>query len=83
LFGIRASRSVTLLLNAEVAQALAKLEFPHIYPDPEARRLRAALAADCGVPADNLMAGASKASRGAARWLLRDVRAQAVEQTRS
>lgn len=40
-----------------MALALAKLEFPHIYPDPEARRLRAALAADCGVPAENLLAG--------------------------
>ena len=47
-----------LFPTAEVALALAKLEFPHIYPDPEARRLRAALAADCGVPAENLMAGA-------------------------
>lgn len=43
---------------AEVAQELAKLQFPHIYPDPEARRLRAALAEDCGVPAEYIMAGA-------------------------
>ncbi len=43
--------------RAEVAQALAALEFPHIYPDPEARRLRAALAKECGVPAENIMAG--------------------------
>lgn len=41
----------------EVRQALAALEFPHIYPDPEARRLRAALAADCGISADYIMAG--------------------------
>jgi len=50
--------SLTLLPSAEVAQALAALQFPHIYPDPETRRLRAALAADCGVPAENLLAGA-------------------------
>lgn len=51
--------SVATHPRTEVALALAKLEFPHIYPDPEARRLRAALAADCGVPAENLMAGTS------------------------
>ena len=43
---------------AEVVKALAALEWPHIYPDPEARKLRAALAADCGVPMEYLMAGA-------------------------
>lgn len=41
-----------------MAQELAKLQFPHIYPDPEARRLRAALAEDCGIPAEHIMAGA-------------------------
>ena len=40
-----------------MAQALAALQWPHIYPDPEARRLRAALAADCGLGAEHLMAG--------------------------
>lgn len=39
-------------------QALAQLDFPHIYPDPESRALRAALAAFTGVPAEYLLAGA-------------------------
>lgn len=56
--GIEPLRPWLRFILAEVAQELAKLEFPHIYPDPEARRLRAALAEDCGVPAQNLMAGA-------------------------
>ena len=50
--------SALCCMRAEVAEALAALQFPHIYPDPEARRLRAALAKECGVPAENLMAGA-------------------------
>ncbi len=41
-----------------VRAALANLPFPHIYPDPESRDLRAALAAYTGVPAQNLLAGA-------------------------
>ena len=41
-----------------VAEALARLPFTHIYPDPESRELRAALAAHTGVPAGNLLAGA-------------------------
>ncbi len=39
-------------------QALANLNFAHIYPDPESRALRAALAAHTGAPVENLMAGA-------------------------
>ena len=39
-------------------QALAELHCPHIYPDPESRALRAALARFTGVPAEYLMAGA-------------------------
>lgn len=39
-------------------QALANLDFPHIYPDPESRALRASLAAFTGLPADYLLAGA-------------------------
>jgi histidinol-phosphate aminotransferase len=38
--------------------ALANLPFAHIYPDPESRALRAALAAFSGAPVENLMAGA-------------------------
>jgi histidinol-phosphate aminotransferase len=41
----------------EVSEALASLKFPHIYPDPESRALRAALADDCGVDADCLLVG--------------------------
>jgi histidinol-phosphate aminotransferase len=41
-----------------VLVALGALPFPHIYPDPEATALRAALALDTGVPAENLLAGA-------------------------
>ncbi len=37
--------------------ALSSLEFPHIYPDPESRRLRLALSGFTGVPAENLLAG--------------------------
>jgi histidinol-phosphate aminotransferase len=41
----------------EVAEALSSLRFPHIYPDPESRALRKALADDCGVPMENLLVG--------------------------
>jgi len=41
-----------------VQAALAELEYPHIYPDPQCTALRQALAAHTGVPVDNLLAGA-------------------------
>lgn len=41
-----------------VRSALGALEFPHIYPDPESRALRKALAAFTGVEQANLLAGA-------------------------
>ena len=41
-----------------IRQALGELDFPHIYPDPESRALRAALSEFTGVPEENLMAGA-------------------------
>jgi histidinol-phosphate aminotransferase len=44
--------------SPRVRAALASLRFPHIYPDPESRALRAALAQVTGVPAENLLAGA-------------------------
>jgi histidinol-phosphate aminotransferase len=44
--------------SPRVWAALGTIPFPHIYPDPEATALRAALAADTGVPAENLLAGA-------------------------
>jgi histidinol-phosphate aminotransferase len=44
--------------SPKVREALATLAFPHIYPDPESRALRAALARDTGVPVEHLLAGA-------------------------
>uniref|UniRef100_A0A1D1XEU2 histidinol-phosphate transaminase n=1 Tax=Anthurium amnicola TaxID=1678845 RepID=A0A1D1XEU2_9ARAE len=41
----------------EVAESLGTLKFPYIYPDPESRRLRAALAEDSGLDADYILAG--------------------------
>ncbi|MCI0397573.1 MAG: histidinol-phosphate transaminase [Chloroflexi bacterium] len=41
-----------------VAEALAALPYAHVYPDPESRRLRQALAAYHNLPAGNLLAGA-------------------------
>ena len=43
--------------SARARQALAEMDFPHIYPDPESRALRSALAAFSGVPEQNLLAG--------------------------
>lgn len=44
--------------SPRVRHALAELPFPHIYPDPESRALRAALAKFTGVPEGLLLAGA-------------------------
>ena len=41
----------------EVNEALGNMRFPHIYPDPESRVLRKALAEECGVPIENLLVG--------------------------
>jgi len=41
----------------EVRVALSQVEYPHIYPDPESRQLRAALSHDVGVPMENLLVG--------------------------
>jgi histidinol-phosphate aminotransferase len=40
-----------------VREALAKMEFPHIYPDPESRTLRKSLAVFTGVDDEYLLAG--------------------------
>ncbi|MDD2922769.1 MAG: histidinol-phosphate transaminase [Anaerolineales bacterium] len=40
-----------------VRDALGKLDFPHIYPDPESRALRKSLAAFTGVAEEYLLAG--------------------------
>src|SRR5512140_3806016 len=40
-----------------VREALGKLDFPHIYPDPESRALRKSLASFAGVPEEYLLAG--------------------------
>ena len=42
----------------QVRAALANLPYTHIYPDPESRALRTALADSTGVPAEFLLAGA-------------------------
>ena len=39
----------------EVRQALAEMPWPHIYPDPETRRLRKALSELSGVPEEHLL----------------------------
>ena len=44
-------------ISPAVQHALATLEYPHIYPDPESRRLRLSLSKFTGVPAQNLLAG--------------------------
>ncbi|KAK9162117.1 hypothetical protein Syun_003019 [Stephania yunnanensis] len=41
----------------EVFDALGSLKFPYVYPDPESRCLRAALAEDSGLEADYILAG--------------------------
>ena len=41
-----------------VREALGKLNFPHIYPDPESRALRKSLASFTGVNEEYLLAGA-------------------------
>jgi len=40
-----------------VREALGKLHFPHIYPDPESRALRKSLSAFTGIGAEYLLAG--------------------------
>jgi len=44
-------------ISPSTRDALARLNFPHIYPDPESRALRTALAQFTDVPVDNLLAG--------------------------
>ncbi|XP_019191394.1 PREDICTED: histidinol-phosphate aminotransferase, chloroplastic-like [Ipomoea nil] len=41
----------------EVLEALGSIEFPYIYPDPESRRLRAALSEDSGLESEYILAG--------------------------
>lgn len=45
-------------MSPRARAALASLDYPHIYPDPESRALRAALSAFTGAPTENLLAGA-------------------------
>jgi histidinol-phosphate aminotransferase len=44
-------------ISPAVLRALAGMNFPHIYPDPESRILRAALSRFTGVPSENLLSG--------------------------
>lgn len=41
----------------EVLEALGSMRFPYVYPDPESRRLRAALAQDSGLELEYILAG--------------------------
>ena len=41
----------------QVLEVLGNIEFPYIYPDPESRRLRAALAKDSGLEAEHILVG--------------------------
>jgi histidinol-phosphate aminotransferase len=41
----------------QVLEALGSMQFPNIYPDPESRRLRAALAEDTGLGAEHILVG--------------------------
>lgn len=41
----------------EVAKALGNLKFPYVYPDPESRQLRAALAEDSGLESEYILVG--------------------------
>lgn len=43
--------------SEQVMEALGKMQFPNIYPDPESRRLRAALAEDSGLGAEHILVG--------------------------
>ncbi|KAK4371306.1 hypothetical protein RND71_010781 [Anisodus tanguticus] len=45
------------LLQRQVNEALGSMKFPYIYPDPESRTLRAALAEDSGLEAEYILAG--------------------------
>lgn len=38
-------------------QALGSIKFPYVYPDPESRRLREALAQDSGLESDYILVG--------------------------
>jgi hypothetical protein len=49
----------------EVLQALGSMQFPNIYPDPESRRLREALAKWHDVPMEHLLVSMWRPSAGA------------------
>lgn len=38
-------------------EALGSIRFPYVYPDPESRRLRAALAQDSGLESEYILVG--------------------------
>jgi histidinol-phosphate aminotransferase len=44
-------------ISPRVRSALAEMNFPHIYPDPESRELRKSLSKFTGTPEENLLAG--------------------------
>lgn len=49
--------SFELLKFLQVNEALGAMKFPYIYPDPESRTLRAALAEDSGLESEYILAG--------------------------
>lgn len=53
----------------EVRKALGEMAFPHVYPDPETRRLRKALADMHGIPMEHLLV--SQAARRAGQAITR------------
>lgn len=58
----------------EVLEALANMPFPHIYPDPETRRLRAALAEWNDIPKEHLLVRSTMCGCDAASTLACDHR---------
>lgn len=44
-------------ISGHIRSALAEMDYPHIYPDPESRELRKSLSEFTGIPTENLLAG--------------------------
>lgn len=64
-YGLPAEKIIKLDANEnpygtlpEIAEALANLPYTHIYPDPESRELRSALAKYHNLPQENILVGA-------------------------
>ncbi|KAE8008828.1 hypothetical protein FH972_005301 [Carpinus fangiana] len=55
--GFWVSGILWVLITLHVFEALGSIKFPYVYPDPESRRLRAAVAKDSGLESDYILAG--------------------------